>query len=134
MRIVFDDQENGVSGFEIQPVVRQLLDDPLLCRDLQHRRRIVRRSGMDARRHRRSGIFQRQIEHEGAALAGRTAQVNFAAEQACKFAADGESETRTAIFSAGAGVCLLERFEDQLLLFQGNANAGVGHFEGDNAR
>ena len=26
MRIVLDDQKNGVAGFEIEPVVRQLLD------------------------------------------------------------------------------------------------------------
>ena len=39
MRIVLDDQEDGVSRFEIEPVVRQLLDDPLLRRcDLQRRR------------------------------------------------------------------------------------------------
>ena len=41
MRVVFDDQQNGVAGFEIQPVVRQLLDDPLLRRDRQRRRRAV---------------------------------------------------------------------------------------------
>ena len=30
MRIVLDDQEDGISRLEIEPVVRQLLDDPLL--------------------------------------------------------------------------------------------------------
>ncbi len=34
MRIVLDDQKNCIPGFEIQPVVRQLLDDTLLRRDL----------------------------------------------------------------------------------------------------
>ncbi len=37
MRIVLDDQKNGISRFEIEPVVRQLFDDPFLRRDLQRR-------------------------------------------------------------------------------------------------
>ena len=57
--------------------------------------------------------------------------MNFAAEQACKLAADGKAEAGAAIFAAGAGVGLLERLEDQLLLFQRNADAGIGHLEGD---
>ena len=134
MRIVFDDQKNGVARLEIEPVVRQLLDHALLCGNLQRRRRPERRRGRRARRHRRSGIFDRQIEHERTALAGRAAQMNFAAEQARKLAADGEAEAGAAIFSAGAGVGLLEGLEDQLLLFNGNADAGVGDLEGDDGR
>ena len=46
MRIVLDDQEDGVSRFEIEPVVRQLLDDALLRRcDLQRRRRTRKATG-----------------------------------------------------------------------------------------
>ena len=67
-------------------------------------------------------------------LPGRAAQMDFAAEQACQFAADGKTEAGAAIFPAGAGVGLLERLEDQLLLFQGNADAGIGHLEGDDGR
>ena len=48
MRVVLDDQENGVAGFEIEPVVRQLLDDALLGCDLQHRRRAVLRRASEA--------------------------------------------------------------------------------------
>ena len=29
MRVVLDNEENGISGFEVQPVVRQLFDDAL---------------------------------------------------------------------------------------------------------
>ncbi len=134
MRIVLDDQENGVARFEIEPVVGQLLDDPLLRRGRRHRRRVVLRKRRDPRRHRRPGIFQRQIEREGAALAGRAPQVDFAAEQACQFAADREPEAGAAIFAAGAGIGLLERLEDQLLLLQRNADAGIGHLEGDHGR
>ena len=125
MRIVLDDQEDGISGGEVEAVVRQLLDDPLLRRcDLQRRRR-------GARCHGGTGIFQRQIKHEGRALAGRAAQMDFAAEQACEFAADGQAEAGAAVFAAGAGVRLLERLEDQFLFLQGNADPGVGHLEGD---
>src|SRR6202043_61020 len=105
-------------------VVRKLLDDALLGRDLQRRRStVLRRCGVDARGHRRSGVFQRQVEHERTALAGGAAQVDFTAEQACKFAADGETEAGAAVFPAGAGIRLLERLEDQLLLLQRNADA-----------
>ena len=86
------------------------------------------------RRRRRADIFHRQIEREGAAVAGRAAQLDFAAEQVRKFAADGEAQAGAAVFAAGAGVGLLERLEDDLLLLQRNADAGVGHFEGDDGR
>ncbi len=102
VRVVFDDQENSVSRFEIEPVVRQLLGDPLLGRGLQRGRRRVAGGGGRAGRHRRAGIFQRQIKREGAALAGGAVQMDFAAEQTCEFAADGQAEARAAIFSAGA--------------------------------
>ena len=42
MRIVLDDQQDGVSRLEIEPVVRQLLDDPLL-------RRATCSAGVDAK-------------------------------------------------------------------------------------
>ena len=47
MRIVLDDQQDGVAGFEIEPVVRQLLDDALLRRRLagQGRSRIADAGG-----------------------------------------------------------------------------------------
>ena len=57
--------------------------------------------------------------------------MDFATEQVCKLTADGEAEAGTAVFPAGAGVRLLKRFEDQLLLFQRNADAGVGDLKGD---
>src|SRR3569833_2943224 len=83
---------------------------------------------------RRAGILQRQIEGERAADAGRGAQLDFAAEQAREFAADGEAETGAAVFAAGGGVGLLERLEDDLLLLGRDADAAVRHLEGDYAR
>ena len=60
--------------------------------------------------------------------------MNFAAEQACQFAADGETETGAAIFPAGRGVGLLECLEDDLLLFRRNTDAGVGDLERHDGR
>src|SRR5262249_7270181 len=44
-------------------------------------------------------------------------------------AADGEPQTCSAVLSTRAGVGLLECFEDDLLLLQRNAYAGIGHLE-----
>ena len=52
-----------------------------------------------------------------------------AAEKVRQFAADGETEAGAAVFAAGGRVRLLERFEDELLLLQRNADAGVGDLE-----
>src|SRR6185437_12985553 len=98
------------------------------------RRLCRRRVATRARRHRRADILQRQVEHEGAADTWRRAQLNFAAEQARQFAADGEAETGAAVFAAGRGVGLLEGLEDDLLLLGRNADAGIGHLEGHYAR
>ena len=54
MRVVFNDQKNGVSRLEIEPVVRQLFDDPFLRHDLKYRRRAIRRGRCDSRRDRRA--------------------------------------------------------------------------------
>src|ERR1700687_1184641 len=46
MRIVLDNQKNRVPRFEIQPVVRELLDDTLRRRDLQRRHSAVLRRAL----------------------------------------------------------------------------------------
>ena len=71
----------------------------------------------------------RQVERESAAHAGRAAQPDLAAEQVRKLAADREAEARAAVFAAGAGVGLLERLEDDLLLLRRDADAGVRDLE-----
>ena len=78
---------------------------------------------------RRADILQRQIERERAALARRAAQLDFAAEQIRKLAADREAEAGAAVFAAGAGIGLLEGLEDDALLLERNADAGVGDLE-----
>src|ERR1700733_2190436 len=57
--------------------------------------------------------------------------MDFAAEQARKFAADGGPKPGAAVLAAGRGVGLLEGLEDDLLFLQRNADAGVGDLERD---
>ena len=52
-----------------------------------------------------------------------------AAEQYRQFPADGEAQPGTAVFSRGAGIGLLERFENKFLLVDRNTNARVRHFK-----
>ncbi len=125
MRIIFDDQKDGVAGLQCQAIIRQLLDHALLRHDGHRRGSTELRGHSRPRRDRRSGILERQIEREHAAFAGRALQVDFATEQAGQLTADGEAKARATVFPAGAGVGLLEGFEDQLLLVLRNADAGV---------
>ena len=116
----------GISRFEIQAVIRKLLDDALLRDDRHRRRNAVLRWSADPRRHRRAGILQRQIEHEGGALAGRALQVNFTAQQARKLAADGKAEAGAAVFSAGAGASACWNASKISFCFSaGDADAGI---------
>ena len=48
-----------------------------------------------------------------------------------QFAADRQAQTGAAVFAAGAGIGLLERLEDDALLFRRDADAGVGDLERD---
>ena len=130
VRIVLDDQQDHVAGSQLVAIVGQLLERPLGQsvydspaggpRALDH----LRGPG-------RSDILERQVERERAALARRAVQLDLAAEQIGKLAADRQAEAGAAILAAGAGVGLLERLEDDLLLLGGNADAGIGDLEGD---
>ena len=75
----------------------------------------------------------RQVERKCAPGPRRALQPDLAAEQTGEFAADGESQARAAILPAGGSVGLLERFEDDALLFRRNADAGIGYRERDHA-
>src|SRR6266404_4994096 len=46
-------------------------------------------------------------------------------------AADGQTKARAAILAAGAGIRLLEGFEDDPLFLGGDADAGVADLNGD---
>src|SRR5580658_5579218 len=80
---------------------------------------------------RRAGVHQRQVKGEGAAGVGLALEADLAAEQVRELATDGEAAAGPSVFAARAGVRLLERFEDQLLLLQGDADPGVGHDKDD---
>ena len=105
VRIVLDDQQDGVAGLDFQPVVGDVLDGPIGRGRPRAPRRLHRR-----RPHQRSArtpigradVFHRQIEHEGRAFARRAVQLDFAAEQVRQFAADGEAEAGAAVLAAGA--------------------------------
>ena len=60
---------------------------------------------------------------------GALDQADVAAKQRRQLAADGEAESGAAVLAARAGVGLMERLEDQLLLLRRDADAGVGHGE-----
>ena len=72
----------------------------------------------------------RKIKGEGAPPAGNAYQANLASQQSGQLTADGQAESRAAIFATGAPVRLLECFKDDLLLFLGDADAGVRNREG----
>src|SRR5215212_7995781 len=77
-------------------------------------------------------VAHREEESEGAALILGALDPDFATEQSRNLAADGKSETRTAVLAAGRAIGLLERLEDQTLLVLRDSNSGVGHREGEN--
>ena len=99
-------------GYDVETIVGDLLDHPIRRARKFAAFSASAAAGRDARADRRAGIFQRQIQREGAALAGRTAQLDLAAEQIRQLTADGKAEAGAAILAAGARVGLLECLED----------------------
>src|ERR1700682_517399 len=72
-----------------------------------------------------------QVQRESAAFGRGAAQLNFAAQQACQFAADGQTQPGASVLAAGAGICLLKCLEDDSLFFVRNSNSRVRYFEGN---
>src|SRR5215470_14549947 len=68
---------------------------------------------------------------EGAPAAGRADEMNLSPEKPGDLAADGQAQPGAAVLPARAAVRLLEGFEDDLLLVGGDADARVGHREGE---
>src|SRR5262245_31363962 len=155
-RVVFDDQRDAVAVFEVVAVVGDFDDLALIAfvgsgdegargwkpwpgvkeaalRILDFRfaatdfapslpsRLLIPRSLSD------SG----QVESKDAAFAPRARQADFAAQPSGDLAADREAEPRAAVLAAGRAIDLLERLEDDSLLFRGYSDAGVGHGESD---
>ncbi len=59
-----------------------------------------------------------QVQRKCASLSGRAAELDLAAQQVGQFAADGESQSGSAVLAAGAGIGLLECLEDDPLFFR----------------
>src|SRR2546429_104587 len=78
-------------------------------------------------------VPRRQVERERRALALLRAHLDLAAQEARDLAADRQPEPRAAVAARGAAVRLLERLEDQAQLVVGNADAGVGHLDREDA-
>jgi hypothetical protein len=127
--VVLDDQKRAVAGLQLVAIVGILVDEMFRQRDGRQRLRAL---SLGRLTHGRSGtgVRHRQVQGEGAAGAGRAAQREFAAQKARQLAADRKTEAGAAILATGAGVGLLEGFEDDLLLLRRDADPGVGNLEG----
>src|SRR5579871_2907879 len=132
--IILDNQENRVAFGEIVAIV--LYPGFLLDRGDGCEKDGRRMSGPASFRlcnvgGDRPDVGLRQIQGKRAACSGLTLELNFAAEKACKLAADGKAQTGATILTAGACVSLLERLKNDALLFSRNADTGVRDSEGD---
>ena len=95
VQIVFNDEQYGVTFHQVVAVV---FDAGFLfgrgCLRQEHRHGRCQSAGLlslDDARSRGAHICLRQVEGEGASLAGYALQLDFAAQQAGEFAADGET-------------------------------------------
>ena len=142
--VVLDDQQHGVAGLDGVAVVLRLVGQQRRLGGVldQHLRPVIEGPvlrpspaapsiSVSARlrgpaRHARRRVRHGQIEREARASARAAHQPDLAAEQLRQLAADGKAQPGAAVLAAGAAVRLLERLEDDLLLFAGDADAGVG--------
>ena len=60
--------------------------------------------------------------------------MDLAAKKIGKLAADRQAEFSAAILATGAGIGLLEGFENDALLINRDSNSRIGDFEGNNRR
>ena len=141
IQVVFDDEQGSIAGFEIRPVViHDVIHDERHFRfGLMHRHRRRRFFGdlctgmhspplVHIRR-----VGQRQIQCERAAIADHTLEPDLSAQQRRDLAADVETEAGSAVLARDRSVCLLERFEYDLVLVGGNADSRIHDRERHNA-
>lgn len=76
---------------------------------------------------RRRGFAQREVEPEGAALAGLTVHLDLAAHQRDQAAADGQSQAGAAVLAGGRAFGLREAVEDVRERLGTHADPGVAH-------
>src|SRR5262249_33284566 len=101
-------------------------------REFQGRKGLTRLFVGDIYSGRRTDIRLGQVQGKGTSVPDNAAQLNFSAEKSRQLAADGQTQSGSAIFAARARIRLLERFEYYPLLFPRYADSRVAHFEGDN--
>ena len=146
--VVLDDEDEPVARLEVVAVAADVHLGMAARRPRGRRRRRARRrrgresraAGAAAMAPPRRGdadgvrgrglVVQRQVEGEGAPLAGRAPDPDLAAEQAGDLPADRQAQARAAVLAAGPRVGLLERLEDDLQLVGGDADPRVGDREG----
>ena len=105
MRIVLDNQKRKVVRLDVETIIGNVLGLPFRNpRDLTEGRGQLLTAARRALGADGAGVANRQVQDEGAAGTGRTAQREFAAEQIGELAADGKTKARAAILAASARV------------------------------
>src|ERR1700722_8430855 len=135
VRIILDNQQDWIVGLQVIAVVLDRLRGTLHHHHLRQLQRCDWSKLVTAvacrKRNRRPDVSERQIKCEAASLAWRAAQLNFAAQQTGQFAADGQPQSCSAVLAARAGIGLLESLEDNPLLVERDADAGIGDLKRD---
>src|ERR1700732_4732825 len=125
VQVILNNQQDRVIELKVSAVVQDLRLRALCRGNAPHwssqRSRSPRCWG--------TGIFQRQIEREGAASSGGALQQNFAGEECCQLAANREAQTGPAVFPASARIGLLKRLENAFFLLGEDTDSGVGNLE-----
>src|SRR5262249_3414785 len=136
VRLVPTNKQHGISGLDRHPIIGNRLGHTFIDDGWHLSGRLMQAAAIAWHwpERRRTAIDQGQVKPEAASHAWSALQANFTAEQVSKLAADGKPEARAAIFSARAGIGLLEGFEDDLLLVLGYADARIRDLEGRNHR
>src|SRR6478752_5076541 len=132
VRIVFDDQQRRIVFVYVGSVVRNrfkwLLADihgGQLQRGARYRSYAVFRTNAG----RRARVRPWQVQRERTTLAENASQLTFSAQQAGQLAADGETQSRSTVFTAGAGIRLLKCLKDDSLLFGWDTDSSITDFE-----
>ena len=133
IQIVFDDQECPVAGLEIGAVIIDgaFHDDGHLRLEFPCKLRCCLELGMRNPSANIRLIAHRQVQCERASLADRAVELDFSAEQGCDLAADRQTETGSAVSARDRSVRLLERLENNPVLFRCDTDSGILYREGN---
>src|SRR5688572_27555433 len=129
--IVLDDKNDRIAGRDRFPVIGDRFRLGDLVND--QRRRPQRAARFRSHIYVRTNIIFRQVKSKYTASTRRAVQADFSAQQYGELAADREAQTRAAIAPARAGVRLMERFKNYLLLIGRNPDTGILNFAGDDS-